>query len=175
MNFKTFLPLYVKHAVDEAHPAYASYLYMHQKATGRNDLNHLDEQNRRRLKKYLQCIAQMEHLIQLRSNLSNLQKQQQRAETGPIKAEIQGIRIGDFALVTFPGEPFAEVGLRIKKRSPLEFTFLAGYSNGHLGYAPTADAYQGVAYEDVLTPFAPQWQAIFEATALDILRDLTSK
>lgn len=83
--------------------------------------------------------------------------------------------MGDFALITFPGEPFAEVGLRIRERSPLDFTFLAGYSNGQLGYAPTADAYNGKAYEDVLTPFAPAWQAIYEAKALDVLRQLDAR
>jgi hypothetical protein len=175
LDFKTFLPLYIQHAVDEAHPAYSSYLYLHEEATGRNDLLHLDDQNRQRLKKYRECIAQMERLIRLRSNLSNLKRQRQRAGSGPIAAEVQGIRVGDFALITFPGEPFAEVGLRIKERAPLEFTFLAGYSNGQLGYAPTADAYNGKAYEDVLTPFAPAWQAIYEAKALDVLRQLDAR
>jgi len=75
-------------------------------------------------------------------------------------------------LVTFPGEPFAEVSLRLKERSPFEHTFLAGYSNGHLGYAPTADAYDKEAYEDALTPFAPEWQAIFEKKALEIVSRL---
>ncbi len=67
------------------------------------------------------------------------------------------------------GEPFAEIGLRIKERSSFEFTFLPGYSNGHLGYAPTADAYGSEAYEDALTRFAPEWQAPYEAKALEVL------
>ncbi len=76
----------------------------------------------------------MERLIQLRANLAILQKQREKADTEPILAEIQGIRIGNFVLLTFPGEPFAEIGLRIKERSPFEFTFLAAYTNGHIGY-----------------------------------------
>ncbi len=172
LNFKTFLPLYMQQAVDSDHPSYSSYLYMHEEATGRSDLRRLDEQNQQRIQKYLESIAQMERLIQVRSNLSGLQLQQARGDTGPIPAEVQGIRIGKFVLITFPGEPFAETGLRIKERSPFEFTFMAGYSNGQIGYAPTADAYASEAYEDTLTRLAPEWQAIYEAKALEVLERL---
>ncbi len=44
-----------------------------------------------------------------------------------------------------------------------------GKSNGHLGDAPTADAYDKEADEDALTPFAPEWQSIYEAKALEII------
>ncbi len=169
LNFKTFLPLYMKHSVDPDHPAYSSYLYIHEDATGQSGLLELDAQNRQRAEKYLECIYQMERLVRIRSNMQAFKRHQANAAAGPIAAEVQGIRIGDFILVTFPGEPFAEVGLRIKERSPLPHTFVAGYSNGHLGYAPTADAYQGEAYEDSLTPFAPEWQEIYEAKAAEII------
>jgi hypothetical protein len=174
LNFKSFLPLYLKHAIDPDHPAYSSYLYRHEETTGRDDLEKLDEENRKRLQKYLACIENMERLIRIRSNLQAYKRHQKRAATGPIAVEIQGIRIGDFLLVTFPGEPFAEVALRIKGQSPFERTFVAGYSNGHLGYAPTADAYDREAYEDALTPFAPEWQQIYETKAIDIIRRLGS-
>ena len=172
LNFKSFLPLYLKHAIDPDHPAYSSYLYQHEEATGRDDLAKLDEENRKRLQKYLACIENMERLIRVRSNLQAYRRHQKRGATEPIAVEIQGIRIGEFVLVTFPGEPFAEISLRIKEQSPFEHTFLAGYSNGHLGYAPTADAYDKEAYEDALTPFAPEWQEIFEKKALEIIRRL---
>lgn len=174
LNFKTFLPLYMKHAVDPEWPSYSSYLYKHEEATGRNDLGQLDEENRKRMAKYLASIENMERLIRVRSNLQAYKRHLARDASEPIAAEIQGLRIGDFVLVTFPGEPFAEVGLRIKEQSPFEHTFLAGYTNGHLGYAPTADAYDKEAYEDALTPFAPEWQAIYEAKALEVIRRLGS-
>ncbi len=174
LNFKSFLPLYLKHAIDPDHPAYSSYLYQHEEATGRDDLAKLDEENRKRLQKYLACVENMERLIRVRSNLQAYKRHQKRGATEPIAVEIQGIRIGDFVLVTFPGEPFAEVSLRLKEQSPFEHTFLAGYSNGHLGYAPTADAYEKEAYEDALTPFAPEWQGMFETKALEIIRRLAS-
>jgi hypothetical protein len=171
LNFKTFFPLYMKQAVDEQRPAYSSYLYMHEAATGQDGLTQLDAENRKRVDKYLACIDNMERLIRIRSNLQAYKRHLKRG-VEPIAVEIQGLRIGRFVLVTFPGEPFAEVGLRIKQQSPYEHTFLAGYSNGHQGYAPTADAYDDEAYEDALTPFAPAWQQIYEAKALEIIRRL---
>jgi hypothetical protein len=54
----------------------------------------------------------------------------------------------------------------------VEHTFVLGYANGHLGYAPTADAYPQLAYEECLSPFASDWQEIYEAKALDIIRRL---
>jgi hypothetical protein len=116
----------------------------------------------------------MERLIRIRSNLQAYKRHLKRGAGGPIAVEIQGLRIGPFVLVTFPGEPFAEVALRIKEQSPYEHTFLTGYTNGHQGYAPTADAYDDEAYEDALTPFAPEWQQIYEAKALEIIRRLNS-
>ena len=135
-------------------------------------MKHLDAANNKRVGKYLQCVYKMEELIRLRTNLQILKGLSSKVDPKPITAAIQGIRIGDFVLVTFSGEPFAEVGLRLKKQSPFPHTFIAAYSNGHIGYAPTADAYWNEAYEDALTRLAPQWQQIFEAKALEIIRKL---
>ncbi|MFV1963898.1 MAG: neutral/alkaline non-lysosomal ceramidase N-terminal domain-containing protein [Pirellulaceae bacterium] len=172
LNFKTFLPLYMKQLTDPEHPSYASYLYRHEAATGTRDLEHLDAQNKQRVDKYLACIHQMERLIRIRSNRKILQRHLTRDGGANIAAEVQGVRIGEFVLITFPGELFAEVALRIKHQSPCETTFVAAYSNGHLGYAPTTDAYGSQAYEDCLTPFAPEWQEIYEQKALEIIRRL---
>ena len=174
LNFKTFLPLYMKHTVDLEHPSYSAYLYQHEEATGQSGLTQLDEENGRRMEKYLQSLQNMERLIRIRSNLQAYKRHLKRGDS-PIAVEVQGIRIGDFVLITFPGEPFVEVGLRIKEQSPFEHTFVAGYSNGHLGYAPTTDAYESEAYEDALTPFSSEWQAIYETAALRILQQLGSE
>jgi len=174
LNFKSFLPLYMKHAVDPVHPAYSSYRYAQEQSRGSDGLEHLDADNKRRVEKYLQAIYTMEKLIRIRSNLKSLQSQQKRAADGPLVTEVQGIKIGDFVLVTFAGEPFAEVALRIKKASPCRFTFLAAYANGSVGYAPTADACDKEAYEDSLSQLAPEWQEIYEKTALAVIRRLQS-
>ena len=110
-------------------------------------------------------------MITVRTNLAILQDHLDKLGTGPIPAEVQAIRIGDFVLVTFPGEPFAEIGLRIKKTVAFPKTFVAGYSNGELAgdYAPTADYYDKQAYEDSYTQLAPQWEEIYEHKALEMI------
>jgi hypothetical protein len=89
---------------------------------------------------------------------------------------IQALRIGDFVVVTFPGEPFAEVGLRSKKQSPFPKTFVAGNTNGELAgdYALTSDGHDKQGYEDSCTQLAPAWQEIYERKALEMIGRLRS-
>lgn len=63
---------------------------------------------------------------------------------------VQGIAVGDVALVGMACEPFTQTGLEIKRRSPYGTTLVAGYTNGCMGYVPPADAYEHGGYE-VLT------------------------
>ena len=174
VNFKTFLPLYLNQALDPEHPSDASYVYQQEELTGQKGLQRLDAENKKRIEIYRQCIDKMDRLITIRTNLRLLQEHLDKHETGPIVAEVQAMKIGDFVLVTFPGEPFVEVALHIKERSPFPKTFLAGYTNGEIEghYAPTADAYDKQAYEDSCTDLAPQWQEIYERKALEMIRRL---
>ena len=45
------------------------------------------------------------------------------------------------------GEVFVHIGQEIARRSPFPHTVALGYSNGLLGYVPTADAYALGGYE----------------------------
>ena len=60
---------------------------------------------------------------------------------------MQAIALGNTALVTTPGETFIEIGQAIKTASPFEHTFVAGYTNGVIGYLPTARAFDEGGYE----------------------------
>ncbi|MDX1983193.1 MAG: hypothetical protein SFV51_23170, partial [Bryobacteraceae bacterium] len=65
-------------------------------------------------------------------------------------------RIGEYAIVAMPGEPFAEIGVAIKKSSPFAVTMFCGYSTGAGGdYMPTADEYQHGGYEVERTLYDP--------------------
>ncbi len=57
------------------------------------------------------------------------------------------LRLGEAALVPFPGEHFAEIGLRIKQRSPFPYTITASTMNGHEAYFPTREALARGGYE----------------------------
>lgn len=60
--------------------------------------------------------------------------------TDAMDAEIQVLRVGDSAWVALPGEIFVEMGLAIKKDSPVSDTFVVGLANDSLGYLATDHA-----------------------------------
>jgi len=172
LNFKTFLPLYVKYALNPEFPSYYSYRYMQEKKIEKEELIRLDIQNKKDVQKYLASISNMDKLIRTLSNLQRLRNLQERLPDEPIPAEIQVMKIGEFVLVAFPGEVFAQIGLNIKKLSPHKNTFFSSYSNGSIGYAPTADAFGGDAYEDCSSRLSPEWQKIFEEKVLKIINEI---
>lgn len=176
LNLKTFLPLIVKYSLDPDHPAYYSHRYLQDQLIERGDWEKLDADNRRNLEAYLANIRTMEELTRLQVNLALLEKHQKRnAAAGPtIDVEVAALRVGDFRLVTFPGELTVPIGLNIKQASPHELTFVAGYTNGYIYYSPTAEQLKnpGYAQEDCDCLLAPEWQALFEARAAELLKRL---
>lgn len=100
----------------------------------------------------------------MRAQLSRqLQGQTHRA------LEAQAFVLGDeIALIAMPGEPFAEIGMGVKRDSPFKYTLFSGYSNVGWAYIPTADAYPLGGYEVEITPFLPSAadQIVAESRAL---------
>jgi hypothetical protein len=177
LNLKTFIHLFMKYHMSGEFPSYYSHRYLHDEAMGRDDLRRLDADNQRNMEQYLRNIYTMEELTRIQTNLALLRKHQiDNAADGKstIDVEVLGVRIGDFVLVTFPGEPSVQVGLNIKQRSPYERTFVAGYTNGYIYYAPTAEQLRNVgrAQEDSDCLLAPEWQRIYEERANEIIRRL---
>ena len=64
-----------------------------------------------------------------------------------VKLLVQAIRIGDLGIVSTPCETFVEIGLDIKKRSPLKHTFTIELANGYNGYLPTPRQHKLGGYE----------------------------
>jgi len=106
--------------------------------------------------------------------LKNHQNNGYGADNKTIEVELAGLRVGEFVLTTFPGEVTVPIGLNIKKASKHNFTFVAGYTNGYIYYAPTAQQLKnaGGAQEDSDCLLAPAWQKIFEAKAKVIITGL---
>ena len=72
----------------------------------------------------------------------------------PVKVRVQVMRLGDMAIVAMPGEPFAEIGVAVKKASPFAITMFCGYSSGEGGdYMPTEPEYALGGYEVQRTPY----------------------
>ena len=64
-----------------------------------------------------------------------------------VPGSIHAVRIGAGVIVTAPGEAFTEIGMAVKQRAPGRPTLYAGYTNGAVGYFPTAAAYAEGGYE----------------------------
>ncbi|MBI2432013.1 MAG: hypothetical protein HYV26_04000 [Candidatus Hydrogenedentes bacterium] len=177
LNLKSFLPLVVKYSLSDEFPSSYAHRYMHEEMMGRGDLKKLDEENRRNIEQYIENIHTMEKLTRIQTNLDLLRKHQAdnvAADANTVDVEVLGVRIGDFVLVTFPGELTVQIGLNIKQVSPHELTFIAGYTNGYIYYAPTAEQLKnaGGAQEDSDCILAPEWQQIYEGRVLELLKEL---
>lgn len=177
LNFKTFLPLIVKYNVTGEYPLAPSHRYLHDEALGRDHLPRLDAENRRNIQAYVENIHVMEELTRLQTNLALLRKHQRSLlDSGKrtIDVEVAAVRIGDFVLVTFPGELTVRIGMGIKENSPHEHTFVAGYTNGYIYYSPTAEQLRNIggAQEDSDCILAPEWQKIFEDKVSELLGKL---
>ena len=174
---KTFLPLLVKYRLSDQYPAYYSHRYLHEEKLGREELAALDSRNLRDIEAYISNVEMMEQLTRINTNLRLLrmhQKQNMEAPERTVSVELIGCRIGDFVLTSFPGELTVQIGLNLKEKSPHDQTFVAGYTNGYIYYAPTTKqlANVGGAQEDSDCILAPQWQGIYEQKALEILKQL---
>ncbi|MEO6738785.1 MAG: hypothetical protein ABIP20_00940 [Chthoniobacteraceae bacterium] len=177
VNFKTFLPLLIQQRLWPDFPSHHSQSYLHDQSVDRKALLQLDADNRAAVEAYQQNLAVMEQLTRLNTNLALLKKhlEQTKAAGKPtLEVEVCGLRIGDFKLVTFPGELTVQVGLNIKKAANDPHAFVAGYTNGYIYYTPTIEQRNntGYAQEDCDTLVAPEWQKIFEAKALEVLKKL---
>jgi len=141
LNFKTFLPLYLKRALSPDFPSYYSYRYLQAERTGTDELAGIDAQNKAHVAKYLRNIRAMEKLARIEDKIATLHRHKainDAAGVPTVSTEVQGIRIGDFVLITSPAEVLVEVGLNVKKASPYEHTFVAAFSNGYIHYGPPA-------------------------------------
>ena len=55
------------------------------------------------------------------------------------RVKLQALRIGELGIAAIPCEVFVEIGLEIKKKSPLKPTFTIELANGYNGYLPTPE------------------------------------
>jgi neutral ceramidase len=75
--------------------------------------------------------------------------------------------VGDCAFLTFPGELYTEIGLRIKDASPFAYTYIVGLADGYMGYVPTRQAIvEGGYAEDTRHVDATAEEIIFERSIL---------
>jgi hypothetical protein len=88
--------------------------------------------------------------------------------------EIHVITIGDTALVGIPIEPFCEIGIEIRNRSPYPFTLFGGYTNGANGYLPTAEAAAIGGYEVDQMAFAHNSADLLTEEVVRVLKEMAA-
>ena len=64
-----------------------------------------------------------------------------------VKLVLQAIRIGELGICACPCETFVEIGLELKKKSPLRPTCTIELANGYNGYLPTPEQHAMSGYE----------------------------
>jgi hypothetical protein len=68
----------------------------------------------------------------------------------PAKAPLFALRVDDFQMVTFPGEPICEIGLAVKqalREAGIKFPCVAALTNDSIGYILTREEYHQSGYE----------------------------
>ncbi len=175
LNFKQFLPLYLKHLIDPSAPADYSYRYHQEAMLGVDDLRLMDETNRRSLKRYLENLQATERLSLLVDSIETLKKHAQwNAEAGgeAIPSEMMGVQIGDWRLITSAAEIATPIALALKARSPHPHTYIAAFTNGYVHYGSPAADYSRGHYEVTECLLAPEWEANFNQKADKLLAQL---
>jgi len=92
---------------------------------------------------------------------------------------VMALRLGaETAIASLPGEPFAEIGMAIRLRSPFSRTLLASQANGYAGYIVMDECFEHGGYEPLPVedggPDRGMAQAL-EASALAALRSVVSR
>jgi hypothetical protein len=97
---------------------------------------------------------------------------QRAAPAGHHLTELQVLRLGPWALLALPGEPFTTLGRQIREQAPFQGLLIVAIANdyGPVSYmADRADFEQG-GYELVVTPAAAETGERLVAEALALLR-----
>ncbi len=78
-----------------------------------------------------------------------------RLENGPenFMLNLTGLKIGDVAFVGIPGEPFTEIGVKIKQAEGWKMILPCALTNGDEGYFPVQSAFDEGGYEARTSPF----------------------
>ncbi len=114
-------------------------------------------------------IHQAEARVRRFRDLLTKWKQQVAAE--PIEVQVEIWQIGEVGIISMPGEPFAEIGVALRKASPFQYTMFCGYSDGIGGdYLPISCEYDKGGYEVERTPYGQQADEKLIAETIELLK-----
>lgn len=67
---------------------------------------------------------------------------------------VSGLRIGNVAFISLPGEPFTDIGVQIKDTEGFDLILPCAITNGYEGYFPVKSAFDEGGYEARTSPYA---------------------
>ena len=90
---------------------------------------------------------------------------------------VQTHRIGDLAVAAMPFEVFAEIGLELKQRSPIQPLMNISLANGSNGYLPTPEQHKLGGYETWIGVYKVQLDASVKMVnaLVEMLGELNAK
>ena len=94
------------------------------------------------------------------------------AADGAVKLPVRFLRIGDTVIWSAPVELFCEIAMAVREASPFAHTFYFGYTNGWLGYLPTAKAFEEGGYEPKTSVVTERAEADLRDAAVDALEKM---
>ena len=89
-----------------------------------------------------------------------------------IRVTMAGLRFGDTAMLTIPGEMFVELADPVKKMARdkgIGNLFLLGLTNDGIGYIVTPEAYQARVYESTFALFGPNQGPFIQKQLLELM------
>lgn len=174
LDFKTFLPLYMKYLTNPQYPLDYAYAYIREENMGITQLRDQDGINRSNIEKYLRNIRIMEELSKLATTLETLKwHENHNAASGQthVRGEVAGLRLGDAVFVTAPVEPLSVVGYSVRKLTDRQLFFI-GYANGYMHYGAPEEYYNNGGYETIECMLGPGWLKAYEEVVKELLEEL---
>lgn len=100
-----------------------------------------------------------------------------RLENGPFEFNLpmMGLKIGPVAFVGMPGEPFTEIGIKIKETEGFSMIMPAALVNGSMGYFPAKSAFDEGGYEARTSNYTPTITEEIVKCGKEILVELKEK
>ena len=102
--------------------------------------------------------------------LARLYREIHQTEDQPFEIEQLCFAVDDSAFVSFPGELYTEIGMRIKGASPFRRTYIVGQGNGRVSYVPTRKAIAEGGYSEGVRRLDDSAEEITFARSLELLQ-----
>jgi len=141
---------------------------------GRGTFEEVEEHGRKAAEAVRQALSEMQPLepLPLRVAMHSVELPPKEAEGEPQPLPLHGIRLGEAILVALGAETFVRYALFGRDASPAKETLVLGYSNGNIGYLPTADAYEEGGYEINTTRVGPGAEQLVKDVMLQLFDEL---